>query len=72
MPGRELHEFRHPESVVSEPKIVYDAFHVVYLNPQTPDLVMGEGTVGATLAMLDMKQVKQVWGRANGYNYLVA
>lgn len=73
MPGRELYEFRHPDpTAVVEPAAIYDAFRVVYNNPQTPDLHLAAGTVAATLTLLDMQQVKQVWGIQGGYTYLVA
>jgi hypothetical protein len=72
MAGRELYEFRHPNTVADAPKDIYDAFRVIYHNPETPDLVMGAGTVAATLTLLDMPQVKQVWAVKNGYSYLVA
>ena len=72
MAGKELYEFRHPDAAVDEPKDIYDAFRVIYRNPETPDIMMGEGTVAATLTLLDMAQVKHVWAVKDGYSYLVA
>lgn len=69
---RELYEFRPADpDAEAAPDDVYDSFRVVYLNPQTPDLLLPGGTVAAAQAMLDLTQVKHLWAVLDGYTYLV-